>query len=576
MPTLVLNFLGVVVDFADRVIKEKAEVMWTNLAPMVRDQLKCLAEACRKDPRLLKDSVDSLKSLERKLSQVDESGTPIASQTQINISKTIQAPTEVKKDEEAVATLAVSAQEPDNPLPPLKQDRLRPSEPRPRETGAEKTALPAQKRAAIGVPPERQRAAAGAAPPARQRLEDRIVAVTLTSPTAYLERVSVRLIRLAVASCGDDVQYTVGIAQLQQQDKNHFVVIPTLHALRSALGKYAELCLLTFKCNRVYSAIVREAFTAEISVVKLTSAYQKVSWRSHLQSMEASQLLRKHYGEQRVRSSHIALPTAWSRGTLQRPQVLLKLSPLAAVSSLGSLLRGLNASNKGHLTRPVLPPNMVVYWCYQILRALECMHRISVAHCDIKPDNLALSEKGLSIRVIDFGSACHFDSMNKPLGPRQKERAPLLTTPAYAAPESIHPVFGRRDGGVDVWSLGITAYELLHGAAPHLCTASENKRESERLTHRLMMSLGLAAESIYHDADWLDVCVDDVPAGMPPAARTPTAQSFQWKLQWYVTPQSTQVQELRELISLCLTLDARRRPSAADLIKLPLFDVLKL
>lgn len=45
-------------------------------------------------------------------------------------------------------------------------------------------------------------------------------------------------------------------------------------------------------------------------------------------------------------------------------------------------------------------------WWRQLLEGLSHIHKYGVAHCDIKPENLVLDEKG-DLSLIDFGSAIY-------------------------------------------------------------------------------------------------------------------------------------------------------------------------
>lgn len=59
---------------------------------------------------------------------------------------------------------------------------------------------------------------------------------------------------------------------------------------------------------------------------------------------------------------------------------------------------------KGHSTITDEVSSMVVY---QILRALQYLHGMRIAHRDLKPDNVLLSTTGTNARVIlaDFGQS---------------------------------------------------------------------------------------------------------------------------------------------------------------------------
>ncbi len=93
-----------------------------------------------------------------------------------------------------------------------------------------------------------------------------------------------------------------------------------------------------------------------------------------------------------------------------------------------------------------------------VLEALSFMHRKGIIHRDIKPSNIMVTDNGL-IKVTDFGIA------------RLVEGEAAITkagakvgTLYYMAPELIKS--GKVSPLVDIYSLGITLYQLLTGKVP--------------------------------------------------------------------------------------------------------------
>ena len=98
----------------------------------------------------------------------------------------------------------------------------------------------------------------------------------------------------------------------------------------------------------------------------------------------------------------------------------------------------------------------------RILKGLAGLHRLSIVHRDIKPDNLHLDTEG-RLRILDLGVAASdaagdgqkFGEINNP------------GTPSYMAPE----LFGQSSEGAneqtDLYAVGVTLYQLLTRKFPY-------------------------------------------------------------------------------------------------------------
>ncbi len=114
----------------------------------------------------------------------------------------------------------------------------------------------------------------------------------------------------------------------------------------------------------------------------------------------------------------------------------------------------------------------------QAAKALDAAHEIGVVHRDIKPSNLLIDEKG-KVWVTDFGVArCKS-------GANLTETGHLVGTMPYMSPEQASGQAALVDHRTDIYSLGVTLYELATlrhpcEGVPNAVTADEYGRAQWR------------------------------------------------------------------------------------------------
>jgi hypothetical protein len=104
-----------------------------------------------------------------------------------------------------------------------------------------------------------------------------------------------------------------------------------------------------------------------------------------------------------------------------------------------------------------IPLDHVLDYAMQVLAALSYAHGKGVTHRDIKPANIMITGHGV-IKLMDFGIA-------KSSGDMQLTRpGSTMGSVYYMSPEQIQG--DAVDGRSDIYSLGVTLYELLTGRKP--------------------------------------------------------------------------------------------------------------
>lgn len=161
----------------------------------------------------------------------------------------------------------------------------------------------------------------------------------------------------------------------------------------------------------------------------------------------------------------------------------------------------------------------------QVASALQYAHDQGVVHCDVKPENVLVNEQG-EAKVTDFGVA---ETVARTVS--AEEAREILGTIAYLAPEVIQGA--PSDARADVYSLGLTIYEMVAGRLPFTGTtpaavAGQRLATPAPLLRTLALSASPALEAVlaralalglldrYQTAAALRAALLAAPGGRPP------------------------------------------------------------
>ena len=146
-----------------------------------------------------------------------------------------------------------------------------------------------------------------------------------------------------------------------------------------------------------------------------------------------------------------------------------------------------------------------------VLKALSYLHSQDMIHSDVKPQNILFSTT-CDVKLADFGIAHNLNSISiQQTG--KKDGSPFYMSPEMIVGKAIGPF-------IDIWSLGITAFEMIVG-----------------------IPLGLTGFSTIHE--WIE------------------SNNPKWD------------PEFTKILVKMLSIDPSERPSAKSLLQLKIFENLK-
>lgn len=161
---------------------------------------------------------------------------------------------------------------------------------------------------------------------------------------------------------------------------------------------------------------------------------------------------------------------ARAAGSLNHPNIL-------AVHDIGTCATGpyivselLDGSTlRQRLNGKPVPLKRAVRYTVELAQGLAAAHEHGVIHCDVKPENLFVTNEG-RLKILDFGLAkltgarSTAPDAQPESSPATTKAGPILGTVEYMSPEQVR---GRdADHRSDIFSTGAVLYEMLGGHGP--------------------------------------------------------------------------------------------------------------
>ena len=125
------------------------------------------------------------------------------------------------------------------------------------------------------------------------------------------------------------------------------------------------------------------------------------------------------------------------------------------------------------LREGALDLNRALDFTCQICNAVDHAHRAGVLHRDLRPGNMLVSDTGM-LKVTDFGTSRFLEIA--------AHGTTVIGSPPYMAPEQFH---GKAVFASDVYSVGVTMYQMLTGSLPYDTPAPA---DIERLMRKVLIT----------------------------------------------------------------------------------------
>ncbi|MBN1634097.1 MAG: serine/threonine protein kinase [Ignavibacteria bacterium] len=157
---------------------------------------------------------------------------------------------------------------------------------------------------------------------------------------------------------------------------------------------------------------------------------------------------------------------AQTLSVLQHPNIVMLYDLGSYENNIFLLMEYLNGISLDKIisgNQPYLDENLVKNIMHGVLSGVTYAHKKKIVHRDIKPSNVIITKEGVP-KILDFGIA-------KILTSNAQKTGVKMGSVFYMSPEQVlsNPV----DERTDIYSLGVTLYEMLTNSSPYRSEVSE-------------------------------------------------------------------------------------------------------
>ena len=102
--------------------------------------------------------------------------------------------------------------------------------------------------------------------------------------------------------------------------------------------------------------------------------------------------------------------------------------------------------------------NLDTYAClfYQLINGLDYLRSLRIVHCDIKLENLLISNDG-KLKICDFGCSFYSNNTEEHFGGNEQ----VAGSKIYLPPEALNEGIKYNNFNSDLWACGIVLYNML-------------------------------------------------------------------------------------------------------------------